>query len=118
MPVHSHHCAERLKPEWIDQPRKELGTSISDDDRLDDCRSHLRDPARQPMRDTPAVQRKTGNSGTLHFAIVPPRTVIVQLRAPVWLATTTKPKASSRSKKFQSIARAISAFTITREDMT
>src|SRR5437867_953856 len=56
MPVHSHHCAERLKPEWIAQPRKELGPSISNDDRLGDSRSHLRHPVRQPMRDTRAVE--------------------------------------------------------------
>src|SRR2546426_12538450 len=99
MPVHSHHCAERLKPEWIAQPRKELGPSISNDDRLGDCRSHLRHPVRQPMRDTPAVQRKIGDSGTLHFAIVPPRTVIDLLRAPVRLANTTQPRSSSRFKK-------------------
>jgi hypothetical protein len=58
MPIHSHHSAERLKPERMRQPLQEFIAAVMMDDGLAHNGAKRGHAARQPRRNTPAVKRK------------------------------------------------------------
>src|ERR1700712_3984500 len=58
MPVHSHHGAERLKPERMRQPLQELVASVVMDDGLADDGAERAQARAQPWRNAPAVKGK------------------------------------------------------------
>src|SRR5712671_1282973 len=60
MPVHSHHRAERLKPERMRQPLQEFIAAVMMDDSLADNGAKHGHALRQPWRNTPAVKGKIG----------------------------------------------------------
>src|SRR5436190_20363620 len=60
MPVHSHHRAERLKPERMRQPLQEFVAAVMMDDSLADNCAKQGHAFSQPRRNTPAVKRKIG----------------------------------------------------------
>src|SRR6266581_3836632 len=60
MPVHSHHRAERLKPEWMRQPLQEFVAAVMMDDSLADNGAKQGHAFSQPRRNTPTVKRKIG----------------------------------------------------------
>ena len=62
LPVHPHHRAERLKPEWMREPAQELVPPVVVHDRLADHRPEPRHPVGEPFRDVPVVQRQVGAS--------------------------------------------------------
>src|SRR5205814_7216649 len=68
MPIHSHHRAQRLKPEWIAQAREKRRRTIITNNYFGDCGAEFGHPLGQPLRHASAVQRQIGNSGTLHDA--------------------------------------------------
>src|SRR6266436_2657923 len=60
MPVHSHHRAERLKPERMRQPLQEFVAAVMMDDSLADNGAKQGHAFSQPRRNTAAVKRKIG----------------------------------------------------------
>jgi hypothetical protein len=60
MPVHSHHRAERLKPEWMRQTAQQLIAPVVMDDRLDNDPSEAGHTRREPCRHMSAVQGQVG----------------------------------------------------------
>jgi hypothetical protein len=62
MPVHPHHRAEGLKPEWMREPAQELVSPVLVHDRLADHRPEPRHSVGEPLRDVPVVQRQVGAS--------------------------------------------------------
>src|SRR3954451_18912660 len=60
MPVHPHHGAERLEPEWMSETPQQLVASVMMDDRLAHDRTEAGHAIRQPFRHLPAVQRQIG----------------------------------------------------------
>ena len=64
VPVHSHHRAEGLKPEWMGQTPEELVAPVFVHDRFDDHPAQARHPLREPRWDPAAVQRKVGAPGS------------------------------------------------------
>src|SRR3954468_13909262 len=58
MPIHSHHRAERLKPEWMRQPLQEFITAIVMNDGLANDGAERGHAACQPWWNTPAVKWK------------------------------------------------------------
>ena len=57
MPVHSHHSAERLKPERVREAPQELIASVVVDDRLADHRPETGHSLGEPHWHLPAMQR-------------------------------------------------------------
>src|SRR6202035_1250466 len=70
MPVHAHDGPERLEPERMRQPLKEFVAAVVGDDGLSDERAERRHAGRQPRRDTPAVQRQIGASGSSYHSLL------------------------------------------------
>ena len=70
MPVHAHDGAERLKPEWIAQPRKQFGLAVMVNDALANRRAERRHARRKPCGHAAAMERKIGGTGTTHQSIV------------------------------------------------
>jgi hypothetical protein len=68
VPVHAHHGSERLEPEGIAETRQELGAPVVQDDTLCDRGTERGHPVCKPGRDSAAVQRQIGDSGTLHYS--------------------------------------------------
>ena len=69
MPVHSHHGAKRLKPEWVREPAQELVASIMMYDRFGDDCAETCHASPKPMWYAAAVKREIGaSSPTSHFA--------------------------------------------------
>src|SRR5205814_10460696 len=68
MPIHSHHRAKRLKPEWIAQARENRRRTIITNNYFGDCGAEFGHPLGQPLRHASAVQRQISDSGTLHDA--------------------------------------------------
>src|SRR6185312_4472579 len=58
MPVHPHHRAERLEPEWIGEPPQHLRAAVLVGDGLDDHPPEARHPRRQPGRYASPMKRK------------------------------------------------------------
>jgi hypothetical protein len=69
MPVHPHHAAEGLKPEWVAQPGEKFIVAVMKKDAFRDPGSERRHPRRKPGRHAAAVERQIRNSGTLHNSI-------------------------------------------------
>jgi hypothetical protein len=65
MPVHPHHGAEGLEPEWMGQPAQQLVTPIFDDDCLDDDRAQAGHAFAQPFWYAPAMQWQVGATGPI-----------------------------------------------------
>src|SRR6266567_76162 len=71
MPIHSHHRAQRLKPEWIAQTREKRRGAVIVNNRFRDRSPEPGHSLRQPKRHMPTMQRQISNSRTLHdFSIV------------------------------------------------
>ena len=64
MPVHSHHGAERLKPERMGETAQQFVPAVMVDDGLADDRAKPCHPVRQPFRHVPVMQRQIGTSGS------------------------------------------------------
>jgi hypothetical protein len=64
MPVHSHHRAERLKPERMRQPLQEFVAAVVMDDSLANNRANHGHAFSQPRWNTPAVKREIGAAGS------------------------------------------------------
>ena len=62
MPVHTHHAAERLKPEWIAHTGQQFRCAVMVEDALRDSRTELRHPFSEPRGHTAAMQRQIGGS--------------------------------------------------------
>src|SRR5690606_20811380 len=58
VPVHPHHGAERLEPERMREPAKQLVAAVVMDDRLGDHASERGHAGGEPCRNPAAVQRK------------------------------------------------------------
>ena len=58
MPIHPHHRAERLKPEWVREPAQEFVASVVMHDRLADHRSKPRHAVGEPFRHVTVMQRQ------------------------------------------------------------
>ena len=71
MPVHSHHCAERLEPEGMRQPAQKLIAAILEDDRLGDHRAQPSHSIAQPFGHAAAVKRQVGATRTPHHQCSP-----------------------------------------------
>src|SRR3954468_11686537 len=71
MPVHPHHRAERLKPEWMRQALQKFVAAIVVDDGLGDDGAERRHARRQPRRYAPAMQGKVGAAGTSRHIVGP-----------------------------------------------
>src|ERR1700674_2517360 len=63
VPVHSHHRAERLEPEWVRQPLQEFVAAVLVNDRLRDDGAEPLHAHRQPRRNSSTVQRKDRAAG-------------------------------------------------------
>ena len=57
MPIHSHHGAERLKPEGVGQSLQEFVAPVGLHNGLCNDRAECGHARRQPGRDTPAMER-------------------------------------------------------------
>ena len=57
MPVHAHHGAERLKPEWMGEAAQQLIASVMMNNRFTDNRTKAGHPVGEPPGNMPAVQR-------------------------------------------------------------
>src|ERR1051326_7418119 len=66
MPIHSHDCAERLKPEWIAQARQKRGGTVVVDNCFGNRGAQAGHPLGQPVRHAAAMQRKVGKSRAFH----------------------------------------------------
>ena len=66
MPVHPHHCAERLEPKRMRQPTQQLVAAILEDDRLGDHRAQPGHAIAQPFRHAATVKRQVGAAGTAY----------------------------------------------------
>ncbi len=64
MPIHPHHRAERLKPEWMREAAEKFVAAVMLDDRCGDHGAEPRHAVGQPFRHMAAVQRKVGASGS------------------------------------------------------
>src|SRR5690349_16124290 len=71
VPVHAHDTAERLKPAWITETRKERRCSVLAQDVFSNSRAEQSHPVREPGRHSTTVQRQIGCSGALHNVILP-----------------------------------------------
>src|SRR3569833_1170761 len=60
MPVHPHHCAKALEPEWIGEPCQKFVAPIFLADRFGDHRAELAHPSGEPLRHLSMVQRQVG----------------------------------------------------------
>lgn len=69
VPVHSHHCAERLEPERMRQPLEERIAAVMMHDRLGDDRSQRRHATCQPRRNPAGVKREIGAAGSSSHAV-------------------------------------------------
>ena len=70
MPIHSHHRAERLEPEWVGQAAQQLIAPVVMNDGLADHRAETGHALREPFRHGSAVQRQIGASSpsSLHHS--------------------------------------------------
>ena len=75
MPVHSHHGAERLKPERMREPAQQFVAPVVMHDRLRDHGAEPRHALAQPGRHAPAMQRQVGASGPAGHGIFILRTI-------------------------------------------
>src|SRR5205085_1830600 len=66
MPIHPHHGAQRLKPEWVAEARQEFRPAVSMNDGFDNTGAQLRHAVGEPLRHASAMQWEIGDSGTLH----------------------------------------------------
>src|SRR3979409_2556676 len=64
MPIHSHHRAKRLKPEWMRQPLQEFIASVVMDDGSANNGTERGHAACQATRHTPAGKRNIGAAWT------------------------------------------------------
>ena len=71
MPVHPHHCAERLEPKGMRQPAQQLVAAILEDDRLGDHRAQSGHAIAQPFRHAATVKRQVRTAGTAHHQRIP-----------------------------------------------
>jgi hypothetical protein len=69
MPVHPHHAAERLKPERIAHSCEKSGSTVVQKNAFDDGGAEHRHAVREPGGDVPAVERRIGETGSLHVFI-------------------------------------------------
>jgi len=68
VPVHSHHGAEGLKPEWMGETAQKFVPPIMMDDGLAYHCAKPRHPVGQPFRHVSVMQRQIGTSGSSdHF---------------------------------------------------
>src|SRR5437764_4352698 len=70
MPIHSHHRAERLEPEWMGKTAQELVAPVVVDDGFADERSKPRHARAEPVRHMPRMQRQIGPSSSDSHAFV------------------------------------------------
>src|SRR5215472_11572605 len=63
MPVHAHHGAERLEPEWVRQAAQQFIAPVVVDDRLANYCAKPRHPIGQPFWDVATMQRQIGAAG-------------------------------------------------------
>jgi|SRR5687768_14577174 len=70
MPIHPHHRAECLEPEWVTQPRKKPAYTVFQDNVLGNTRAKLCHPIRKPRRDASSVERQIGGTGTSHVELI------------------------------------------------
>lgn len=69
MPVHAHDCAECLEPERIAEAGKKTGSAVVMNDRFGDARAERGHALCKPLRNTAAMKRKIGSSGSFHLTI-------------------------------------------------
>ena len=60
VPVHAHHSAECLEPEWITQPCQKRTHAIFQNDMFGNGRAKLFHAVREPRWNMATVQRKIG----------------------------------------------------------
>jgi hypothetical protein len=60
MPVHAHHGAERLKPEWMGETPQQFVATVMMDDRLTDNRAKAGHSVGEPPGNLTAMQRQVG----------------------------------------------------------
>jgi hypothetical protein len=63
MPIHSHHCAERLKPEGVCKTAQQFVPAIMVHDCLADDRSQPRHPGGKPLWDMTPMKGQIGATG-------------------------------------------------------
>src|SRR5580700_10062870 len=66
MPIHSHHRAERLKPEWMRQPAQKFVAPVVMDDGLGHDSAKPRHAVGQPFRHVAVMERQISAAGFLH----------------------------------------------------
>ncbi len=66
MPIHPHHAAERLKPEWIAQASQQLPYSALKNDGFRNGRAQFGHPVGKPSRNVSTMQWRVGSAGALH----------------------------------------------------
>src|SRR5690606_13532337 len=64
MPIHAHDGAEGLKPERMCEATQHLVATVMKRDRLDDYASETCHASTEPLRNTSAVEREIGTSGS------------------------------------------------------
>jgi hypothetical protein len=65
MPIHAHHCAKGLEPEWVGKTAQQLVSAILMDNRFAHHRAEAGHAICQPLWYLPAMQRKIGASSSL-----------------------------------------------------
>jgi hypothetical protein len=79
MPVHPHHRAEGLKPEWMREPAQELRSPVFEHDGFDDDPPEFRHAPGEPRGYVTGVEGEIGTARTLRHAI---RAALALHRAP------------------------------------
>src|SRR3982074_3163556 len=65
MPIHAHHCAKGLEPEWVGKAAQQLVAAILMDNRFAHHRAEAGHAICQPPWHLSAMQRKIGASSSL-----------------------------------------------------
>jgi hypothetical protein len=60
VPVHAHHRAKRLEPEWVGKSSQEFVSAIFENDGFGDDRAQSGHTLTKPCRDTAAMKREIG----------------------------------------------------------